>query len=131
MKSTITALLFIAIFSTTAFAQQTITNEKHEKIVTNIDENLFSVKFLDADGSIVQEGQYWEEENLLKPHGEWKLYSSGEVITTSTFDKGERLSVETIIDGKVVKADKQMLAIKQIEQEIDQLEKRLADLKQN
>ena len=131
MKSTITVLFFLAIFSATTFAQQTITNEKHEKVVTKIDNNLFSVKFLDTEGAVTQEGQYWKEGNLLKPHGEWTLYSSGEVVTTSTFDKGERLSVETIIDGKVVKADKHLLAIKQIEQEIDQLEKRLADLKQN
>jgi hypothetical protein len=131
MKTIITALLLTAIFSTTAFAQQSITNEKHEKVVTSIDENLFSVKFLEADGTIAQEGQYWQVDNLLKPHGTWTLYSDGEVITTSTFDKGERLSVETIIDGKVVKADEQMLAIKKIEQEIDQLEKRLADLKKN
>jgi hypothetical protein len=132
MKFKTTIILLVALlFSTGLYAQQSITNEEYDKVVTNIDGNLFSVKFLETDGTVAQEGQYWQEDNLLKPHGTWTLYSAGEVVTTSTFDKGERLSVETIIDGKVVKADKQALTIKKIEQEINQLEKRLADLKKN
>ncbi|MAL18973.1 MAG: hypothetical protein CL670_04725 [Balneola sp.] len=128
---TISILLLALLFTTGLNAQQTITNEEHKKVVTNIDGNLFSVKFLETDGTVAQEGQYWEEDNLLKPHGTWTLYSAGEVVTTSTFNKGERLSVETIVNGKVIKADKQALTIKKLEQEINQLEKRLADLKKN
>lgn len=133
MRTKILSLLIIAAFSTGLFAQQSITNEKHERILTHVEDNVFNVKFYNASGIVVQEGQYWKEGDSFKPHGKWALYSSasGDIVTTSTFDKGERISVETIIDGKVVKADKQQLAIKQIEKQIDQLEKRLADLKQN
>ncbi|MCP9290769.1 MULTISPECIES: hypothetical protein [Gracilimonas] len=133
MKTKFLPILFIAVFSTGLFAQQNITNEKHDRVLTHIEDNIFSVKFYDADGTVAQEGQYWKEGDLFRPHGKWALYSSidGDIVTTSTFNKGERISVETVIDGKVVKADKQQFAIKQIEQQIDQLEKRLADLKEN
>ncbi|MBO6585403.1 MAG: hypothetical protein JJ953_04810 [Gracilimonas sp.] len=133
MKTKFLPILFIAVFSTGLFAQQNVTNEKHERVLAHIEDNIFSVKFYNAEGAVVQEGQYWKEGDLFKPHGKWALYSSidGDIVTTSTFDKGERISVETVIDGKVVKADKQQLAIKQIEQQIDQLEKRLADLEEN
>ena len=133
MKTKFLPILFIADFSTGLFAQQNVTNEKHERVLAHIEDNIFSVKFYNAEGAVVQEGQYWKEGDLFKPHGKWALYSSidGDIVTTSTFDKGERISVETVIDGKVVKADKQQLAIKQIEQQIDQLEKRLADLEEN
>ena len=132
MKTKILSLLIVAAFSTGLYAQQTITNEKHERVLTHVEDNIFNVKFYDASGNITQEGQYWKEGKSFKPHGKWALYSSidGDIVTTSTFEKGERISVETVIDGKVVQADKQQLAIKQIEQKIDQLEKRLADLKE-
>ncbi|MEQ8524951.1 hypothetical protein [Gracilimonas sp.] len=133
MRTKVLSLLIIAAFSSGLFAQQSITNEKHERVLTHVEDNIFDVKFFDANGTVVQEGQYWKEGNSFKPHGKWALYSSasGDIVTTSTFEKGERVSVETVIDGKVVKADKQQLAIKQIEKQIDQLEKRLADLKEN
>lgn len=132
MKTKILPILLIAVFSTGLFAQQNIINEKHERVLTHVEDNIFNVKFYDAEGVVVQEGQYWKEGDLFKPHGKWALFSSidGDVVTTSTFDKGERISVETVIDGKVIKADKQQLAIKQIEHQIDELEKRLAELKE-
>jgi predicted 2-oxoglutarate/Fe(II)-dependent dioxygenase YbiX len=133
MKIKILSLLFVALFSTSLFAQQQITNEEHERILTHVEDNLYNVQFLNSTNEIVQEGQYWKENETLKPHGTWTLYSmtSGDIVTTSTFDKGERISVETIVDGKIVKADKQQLSILKIEKEIDRLEKRLADLKEN
>ncbi|WP_421773700.1 hypothetical protein [Gracilimonas sp.] len=133
MKTKILPILLLAVFSTGLFAQQSIINEKHQRVLTHAEDNIFNVKFYDADGTLVQEGQYWKDGESFKPHGKWALFSSinGNIVTTSTFNKGERISVETVIDGKVVKTDRHQLAIKQIEQKIDQLEKRLADLKEN
>lgn len=133
MKFNILSLLLLALLSTGLFAQQSITNEKHERVLTHVEDNIFDVKFYDAEGTIVQEGQYWKDGESFIPHGKWALYSTvdGDIVTTSTFDKGQRISVQTVIDGQVLKADKQQLAINQIKQQIDQLEKRLADLKEN
>lgn len=133
MKSTLLSLILIAGLSTGLFAQRTITNEKHKRVLSHVEANIFNVQFFNSDGELVQEGQYWRDGDLFKPHGNWVLYSeiNGEVTTTSTFDKGERLSVQTTIDGEIVKADKQMLSIRNIENQIDQLEKKLADLKHN
>lgn len=114
MKSIVSTIFFTLVLTTGLFAQQTITNEKHDRVLTHVDENIFNVQFIDSKGSVVQEGQYWRDGDLFKPHGTWILFAhnSKKVITKATYERGEQLSVETIIDGKVIKADKQQLAIK-------------------
>lgn len=114
MKRIISTILFALVLTTGLFAQQTITNEKHERILTQVETNIYDVQFLDSEGNVVQEGQYWRDGDSFKPHGTWTLFAlnSGEVTTRSTFDKGEQLSVETIIDGMLVSVDKQQLVVR-------------------
>ncbi|MDZ7807767.1 MAG: hypothetical protein U5K71_11720 [Gracilimonas sp.] len=114
MKKLISAFLFLLIFSTGLFAQQTIKNVEHEYVITHVENNIYDVKFFDNEGNILQEGQYWKEGNKVKPHGTWVLYgfNSDKVITKAVYDKGEKLSIETIIDGKVVQAKKELIATK-------------------
>lgn len=131
MKSKILSLMILAGFSTGLFAQQTVTNEKHQRVLSHFEANIFDVQFLNDEGEIVQEGQYWKDGDHYKPHGTWTLYSliDGDVVTTSTFDKGEQISVETVIDGKLVKADKEQLAVKKINR-TKQLEASLTNSKE-
>lgn len=133
MKSKLLSLLIIAGFSTGLFAQHSITNEKHQRVLSHVEANVFDVQFLNDEGEIVQEGQYWKDGDLYKPHGTWTLYSliDGDVVTTSTFDKGERISVETVIDGKLVKADKEQLSAINKNRETKQLEASLTDSKEH
>lgn len=132
MKSGITTVVLLALFSTGLLAQQNIVNEKHQRILTHVEDNIFNVKFLTADGIIAQEGQYFRDGDLFKPHGTWALYSpaNGDIVTTSTFDKGKRISVRTVINGMIVEAGKEQLAIKKIEETSDLKKNKLADLKE-
>lgn len=114
MKSIISTILFTLVLTTGLFAQHTIINVEHEKVLTLVGNNIYDVQFLDEEGNVVQEGQYWRDGNSLKPHGKWTLFAmnSNKAITRSTFDKGEQLSVETIINGKLVSVDKEQLVAK-------------------
>ncbi|MEX2347647.1 MAG: hypothetical protein WD511_00385 [Balneolaceae bacterium] len=114
MKKLIVTFLFVLILSTGLFAQQTVKNVEHEYVITHVENNIYDVKFFDIKGNILQKGQYWKEGNKVKPHGTWVLYgfNSDKVITKAVYDKGEKLSIETIIDGKVVKANKELIVTK-------------------
>ena len=114
MKKLISAFLFVLIFSTGLYAQKTVKNVEHEYVITHVENNIYDVQFFDDEGNILQEGQYWKEGNTVKPHGTWVLYgfNTDEIITKAVYDKGEKLSIETIIDGKVVKANKELIATK-------------------
>jgi hypothetical protein len=114
MKKLLSTLLFALIFSAGLYAQQTIKNVEHEYVITHVENNIYDVKFFDNEGNILQKGQYWKVGNEVKPHGTWVLYgfNSDKVITKAVYDKGEKLSIETIIDGKVVKANKELIATK-------------------
>ncbi|WP_157939431.1 hypothetical protein [Gracilimonas amylolytica] len=116
MKTIITTILLGFFISTGLFAQQTIKNVEHDYVITHVENNVYDVKFLDSEGNILQKGQYWKEGNTVKPHGTWLLYGfdSDKVITKAVYDKGEKLSIETIIDGKVVKANKELIATKNL-----------------
>ncbi len=133
MKSKILTLLILAGFSTALFAQQNIINEKHQRVLSHVEANVFNVQFMNDEGEIVQEGQYWKDGDLFKPHGIWTLYSliNGEVVTKATFDKGEKISVETVIDGELVKADKEQLAVIKINRETKQLQATLTNSKKH
>ncbi|MDR9417103.1 MAG: hypothetical protein RI564_12530 [Gracilimonas sp.] len=114
MKSILTTILFTLVLTTGLFAQQTITNEKHERILTHVEGNVFDVQFLDMEGKVMQEGQYWREGELFKPHGTWYLFSQDDhkVVTKATYIKGEQITIETVINGEILIANKQQLAAK-------------------
>jgi hypothetical protein len=111
MKLIISTILFALVLTTGLFAQHTIINVEHKRILTQVEDSTYDVQFLDEKGNVVQKGQYWRDEDSLKPHGTWTLFAmnSNEAITRSTFNKGEQLSIETIIDGKLVSVDKEQL----------------------
>ncbi len=113
MKMSLFSLLFALVLTTGLFAQQNITNEKHERVLTPVEHNIYDVQFIDSDGTVVQEGQYWKEGDKYKPHGTWILYAynSEEVVTKATFYKGKQLSIETMIEGELVKANVNQLAV--------------------
>lgn len=112
MKTIVSTIIFALVLTTGLFAQQNITNEKHERLLTHVENNIFDVQFLDLDGNVVQEGQYWRDGDHFKPHGTWLLFSndSKDVTTKATYEKGKQLTVETTINGKLIKADKQHIA---------------------
>lgn len=113
MKMSLFTFLFALVFTTGLFAQQTITNEKHERVLTHVEHNIYDVQFFDQNGTVVQEGQYWKEGDKYKPHGTWILYAynSQEIASKATFHKGKQLSIETMIEGELVKADLNQLAV--------------------
>lgn len=112
MKTVISTLLFALVLTTGLFAQQSVTNEKHERVLSHVEDNIFNVTFLDSNKDVVQQGQYWRDGDTYKPHGTWFLFAYGtdEIATTATYYKGKQLTVETIIDGKVIKANKELTA---------------------
>lgn len=132
MKKIISLLVFTVILFTNAFAQQNVINEKHQRVLTHVTENVYDVVFKDPAGDIVQKGQYLKIDNRFVPHGEWTLfaYQSDEIITRSKFDKGEQVWVKTNVNGQVIEADQKLLAIKQLESKISTLERKLAELEQ-
>ncbi|MDR9418742.1 hypothetical protein [Gracilimonas sp.] len=115
MKNIISVILLALLLTTGLKAQQDITNQKHERVITHVENNLYDVKFLNEKGDVVQKGQYWRDGESILPHGTWLLFSGNvkdKVVTKATFDKGEQLTVETFINGKLVQADQQQLAAK-------------------
>lgn len=114
MKNIISAIVLALLMTTGLFAQQNITNQKHERIITHVEGNIYDVQFLNEDGALVQKGQYWRDGDSILPHGSWLLFSdtANEVVTKATFDKGKQLTVETLINGKLVKADQKQLVAK-------------------
>ncbi|MEX0608378.1 MAG: hypothetical protein WD016_03925 [Balneolaceae bacterium] len=131
MKTVLVFFAFSMISATGILAQQTITNHKHERILTHLEGNVFSVKFIDTEGNVAQEGEYWKQDNRFKPHGIWTLYApnSDEIATKSEFVKGKQVWVETTVDGKIIKAGEQEIAINNIERQVQEPEKQLAGLK--
>ena len=64
-------------------------------------EDVVLVKYtrLDMEGNVIQEGRYMNG----KPHGTWKMYHKDGKITTMKFKNGERIALNTIIDGRKTK----------------------------
>ena len=124
-KLTVTlAFLLVASLGNT-FAQQQVVNTENNKIVTHVAGNFYDVVFVTEDGNILQEGHYIKvEDKFLKPHGIWKLYDSNTfaLVTTASYDTGEQLWVETMVDGKPLRVDKMDLTVKRLQNKIVALE---------
>lgn len=123
------ALLLVATVSATN-AQYTVTNHDDERIVTHVSGDQYDVVYKNADGKILQEGQYLKMGKKLKPHGIWKLYDRNtfDLVTTAKYDKGEQLWVETNIDGQIVKVEQSELEVKRLQERIATLEKKIEEL---
>ena len=115
MKTILSTILLALVFSTTTFAQKPVVeNKSHERLITHVEGNIYDVRFLDENDVVLQKGQYWRNGNSLLPHGTWILFAqnSDKVVTKSKFEKGQQLFVETVIDGEVIRVNKQQLAAK-------------------
>ncbi len=124
-KLSFTLLFLVVVALTTANAQQ-IEIPEEQKIVTHIIGDNYDVVYKDLNGNTLKEGQYLKIGERFKPHGIWKLYdrNSFELITTSKYDEGEQLWVETIIDGEILYVGKDELKMKRHEERIAELEKK-------
>lgn len=129
MKTTILLFVTVLLTSVVAHAQVTVENQPNKKVISVISDNLVDVQFEDIDGNVLQKGQYWITEGRYKPHGIWTLYTPGtdKILTSAKFEKGEKLWLETHLDGKKVKLDQEQLRIIRLEEKIAQLEKQLAE----
>lgn len=132
MKPLFLTLILSIGFAVSTQAQYRVTNEVNDKKITKIGEYLYDVEIYNEKGEILQKGQYWKDGNNLLPHGNWVLYSqsSDDIITTATYEKGQQVYVETNINGTMLRADENLIAIKRLERQIKELEKRLATLRQ-
>ncbi|MEO1023329.1 MAG: hypothetical protein AAFW89_12370 [Bacteroidota bacterium] len=114
MKKVISLALLTAFLSlgVTAQVEYEIKNENHKKEVVQLTPHIYRVTFTNADGEIVQTGQYFERNQKMLPHGVWKLFApeTGHVLTKAKYKKGKQLWVETIIDGKLVKVYNEFIA---------------------
>ncbi|MBO6522319.1 MAG: hypothetical protein JJ971_00710 [Balneolaceae bacterium] len=129
-KLSFTIILLLVGGFITANAQQ-IETPKEQKIVTHVIGDNYDVVYKDLNGNTLKEGKYLKIGDRFKPHGIWKLYdrSSFKLITTSKYDKGEQLWVETIIDGKILYVGKEELKMKRHEVRIAKLDKKANKLK--
>lgn len=132
MKPLLLTLVLSIGFAVSTQAQYRVTNEVNDKKITQVGEFLYDVEIYNTKGEILQKGQYWKDGKKLLPHGNWVLYSqnSDDIITSATYVKGEQVYVETNINGTMLRADENLIAIKRLEQQIKELEKRLATLRQ-
>ena len=125
----ITVLLFAFAFAATA--QHNVTDANHQKKITKISEELYSVQIEDDLGFIVQKGMYWVDGEKLLPHGIWLLYEhqSSIVLTRIKYEKGVQIWVETNVNGERIRVDQNQITIRNLESRIIALEKQLAETK--
>jgi len=128
MKKLLFTLSFMIVMSfSMANAQDTVTNIDNKKIVTHVSGYNYDVVYLNDDGDILQKGHYYKVGERYKPHGIWKLYDTNtlDLITTASYNKGEQIWVETIIDGNVLHVDQYDLKVKRLEERIVAIEKKV------
>lgn len=131
MKKLLFTLSFLILMSfSVTNAQEKVTNSKNQKVVTHVSGNNYDVVFLNNDGDILQKGHYYKLGERFKPHGIWKLYDRNtfELVTTASYDKGEQIWVETIIDGKILHVNQYDLKVKRLENRIVALEEKINGL---
>ena len=126
-----TLIITIAILITTGIGSTTAQNINQEndikKIVTHVIGKQYDVVFYSSTGELLQSGQYYQVEDRLKKHGVWKLYDSNtfELVTTAEYNKGERLWIETIIDGEVIRLNEYEIQIHRLQNRIAELESKI------
>lgn len=129
MNKLFSVSVLIIVFTLGVNAQFNVTKPTQEKIITKVSDEFYSVEVKDEKGFTVQQGMYLAEGNKLIPHGIWTLYAhqSDEVLTKIKYDKGEKIWIETLLDGEKVRVDQNQLTILRLESRIASLEKKLAD----
>lgn len=131
MKKLLSITILLLAFTVTAIAQHTVTDANHQKKITKISDELYSVQIEDDNGFIVQKGMYWVDGEKLLPHGIWLLYEhqSNIVLTRIKYEKGVQIWVETNVNGERIRVDQNQITIRNLESRIIALEKQLAETK--
>lgn len=131
MKKLLSITVLLLAFTVTAIAQHTVTDANHQKKITKISDELYSVQIEDDNGFIVQKGMYWVDGEKLLPHGIWLLYEhqSNIVLTRIKYEKGVQIWVETNVNGERIRIDQNQITIRNLESRIIALEKQLAETK--
>ncbi|MBO6537543.1 MAG: hypothetical protein JJ966_15075 [Balneolaceae bacterium] len=130
MKTLLLTLVFILFTGlTNSTAQNTIEQVENQKIVTHLIGDHYSMTMYSAEGGVLQEGFYFKTDESFLEHGIWKLYDHNtyELVTKVKFDKGEKIWIETNIDGEFVRITQQDIEVNRLKNRISALEKQLAD----
>jgi hypothetical protein len=124
--TTIFAFLLMVAFTVNAQNLET-TTPTLKKVVTKTSDNTYSVEVKNADGLVIQAGEYLKNGTELIPHGTWTLYAhnSTDVLTRIKYEKGEKIWLETKIDGQFKRMDNNEIKIHQLESKIVSLEKKI------
>ena len=130
MKTLLLTLVFILFTGlTNSTAQNIIEQVENQKIVTHLTGDHYSMTMYSAEGGVLQEGFYFKNDEGFLEHGIWKLYDHNtyELVTKVKFDKGEKIWIETNIDGEFVRITQQDIEVNRLKNRISALEKQLAD----
>jgi hypothetical protein len=130
MKTLLLTLVFILFTGlSNSTAQNTIEQVENQKIVTHLIGDHYSMTMYSAEGGVLQEGFYFKTDESFLEHGIWKLYDHNtyELVTKVKFDKGEKIWIETNIDGEFVRITQQDIEVNRLKNRISALEKQLAD----
>ncbi len=128
-KLTMLLALFLSV-TLTLSAQNDVKSTDIKKTIIKIADDSYSLKVTDADGFVIQEGEYLTDGKTLIPHGTWTLFAhkSDEILTRIKYDKGQKIWLETIIDGKMKRMDKDDITIHKLETRIASLEKKIESI---
>lgn len=102
-------------------------DQEPEKTITKITESIYSVEVKASNGNVIQSGEYLLVDKQPLNHGIWTLFAhnSADVLTRIKYDKGERIWLETKIDGKFKRLSNIEIIIKQLETKIASLEEKI------
>lgn len=115
MKKYLFLLFVVLSTSTTLFGQSVRTIEQ-------IDESLYRVLIKD-DGNLSQTGYYLADDfGQLLVHGEWKMFSMGNVVVRGKFNEGKLVWLQPTGQPRISAEE---IKIKKLESKITRLEKML------
>ena len=90
-------ILVMILFSLGVYSQSYDTYTY--KYSSNWGESVISYKSYNTDSILVQEGEYINQ----SPHGLWKMYSDGVLVSEMMFSYGDRIWLKTYDDGLMTK----------------------------
>jgi hypothetical protein len=127
MKKSILLSALVLLFTIGINGQSISLDQEPEKTITKITDSIYSVEVKASNGNVIQSGEYLLVDNQLLNHGIWTLFAhnSADVLTKIKYDKGERIWLETKIDGKFKRLSNNEIIIKQLETKIASLEEKI------
>ena len=127
MKKSILLSALVFLFTMGINGQSVSLDQEPEKTITKITESIYSVEVKASNGNVIQSGEYLLVDKQLLNHGIWTLFAhnSADVLTRIKYDKGERIWLETKIDGNFKRLSNNEIIIKQLETKIASLEEKI------